>query len=131
MPLGPPDLSSTVRRFSTPGTRRRFDPSTTNADGYRAPGAATDTTGLGHTFPASGDTLTRFELQDTAGLYEVHTELELLTAKRSPSSAPDQWVVSIRGVVKTFQVVAAGPWLEGPAGANTWTVGVLQEVVAA
>ena len=131
MPLGPPDLSQTVRRFSTPGTRRRFAPSTTNADGFRPRAGPVDTPSIGHLFPASGDLLQRFSLQDVAGLYEVHCEIELLAPDRASGTPADQWVASVRGVTRTFEVVAAGPWLEGPTGANTWTVAVLQEVVSA
>lgn len=128
MSLGPPNMSSTVQRFSTPGTRRRDAPWSTNADGFRVDGASTDTVGLGHIFPASGDLLQRFSLQDTAGLFEVHTELELRTADREAGTPADQWLAIVRGNLRTFDVVAAGPWLEGPSGANTWTVAALQEV---
>ena len=131
MGLGPPNLSSTVARFSFPGVRRRFDSQTVNGDGY-AEANFTDTPTQGHLFPASGELLQRFSLQDVAGLFEVHSRIELRTRDREAGTPPDQWVYQVRagGPVRTFEVVAAGPWLEGPSGANTWTVAALQEVFA-
>ena len=128
MPLGPPNMAVTVFRFSTPGTRRAFGAWVTNGDGFPVPGAPTDTPGFGHFFPAGGDQLARFSLQDVAGLYIVRTVLEMQTAQREDGLPADQWLVFVRGVVREFEAVAARPWVEGPPGATTWTEAVLQEV---
>lgn len=129
MGIGPPKLAPVVASYSTPGTRRRFTgPTTTNADGYRADGAATDTATQGHIFPATGDTATRFELQDIAGMYEVHAEIELLPAAKDGSREADRWLASVAGAVRTFEVVASAPWMDGPTGASSWYAAALQEV---
>jgi len=127
-PLGPPNMTSVVLSYSIPGTRRRFGAFATNADGMRVRGAEVDTPGLGHLFPASGDILTRFGLQDVSGLFEVHTLLELRAAEPLAQVPSDWWIALVGARLVTFEVAAAGPWLEGPAGDNTWTVAVLQEV---
>jgi hypothetical protein len=131
MGLGPPNMSATVARFSFPGTRRRAGPWTTNADGLRTRGADVDTVSEGHLFPASGDILSRFALQDVAGLYELHTPLEMRAPEREGETPPDRWVAVVQGRQRVLEVVAAGPWMEGPTGATTWNVAVLQEVSAA
>jgi hypothetical protein len=120
-----------VASYSWPGTRRRFDsPATTNADGYRVSGPYTDTPAQGHTFAATGDTATRFELQDIAGLYEVHTATELRPADRATGVAADRWLTTVSGRARVFEVVAVRPWMSGPTGAATWHAALLQEVVA-
>jgi hypothetical protein len=129
--LGPPRLASTVTRFCFPGVRRRYTGLTTNGDGYQIKDGQTDLQTIGHVFPASGEILQRFSLQDVAGLFEVHTPTELKTADREAGTPADRWLVSIRGVQYEYEVQAAGPWLEGPAGLTEWTVAVLQQVVAA
>ena len=131
MGLGPPNMASTVARFSTPGTRRRPGAWTTNSDGFRVAGADVDTASEGHLFPASGDILARFSLQDVAGLYELHTPLEMRAPNRDAGTPADQWIATVQGRERVLSVVAAGPWLEGPAGATTWNVAVLQEVTTA
>jgi len=60
-----------------------------------------------------------------AGLFEVHTTLELSTADRATRTPPDQWVVG--GIAYECQAVA--PWLK-TVGARDFTVAVLQRVVA-
>lgn len=128
MGLGPPNMSSTVARFSFPGTRRRPGTWTTNSDNFRVAGPDVDTVSEGHLFPASGDVLSRFSLQDVAGLYELHTPLEMRTANREAQQPADQWVYTVQGRERVLEVVAAGPWMEGPNGATTWNVAVLQEI---
>lgn len=128
MGIGPPDMTGVVASYSTPGTRRRFAVATTNADGYRVDGAVTDTVSQGHIFPANGDTATRFELQDIAGLYEVHAEIELLPAAKDGSREADRWIATVAGSTRVLEVVASAPWIERPAGTATWFAAVLQEV---
>ena len=130
MPLGPPNMALTVFRFSTPGTRRSFGAWVTNGDGFPAPGSPTDTPGFGHFFPAGGDQMARFSLQDVAGLYVVRTILAMRTAERADGLPADHWLVNVRGVVREYEAVAARPWIEAPQGLNTWTEAILQEVVA-
>jgi hypothetical protein len=87
-----------------------------------------DTAGIGHCFPAGGDQMARFELEDVAGLYVVRTTLDMATADPAANTPPDQWLVNVRGLQRTFEVQAARPWLEGSTGATTWTEALLQEV---
>jgi hypothetical protein len=55
MPLGPPNLASTQRRFSFPITRTRYGVTTTNSDGLAVRGAAVTTTILAHVWDAPAD----------------------------------------------------------------------------
>jgi hypothetical protein len=125
-------MASVVLSYSTPGTRLRPGPVTTNADGMLVPGSETSTPSLGHTFPASGDLIRRFALQDVAGLYETHANIELRTAGPAGSGVlADRWQTTIRGQVRTFEVLRSAPWLEGPTGETTWHVAALQEIAPA
>ena len=128
MPLGPPNLGPVVYQFSTPGVRRRPGAVAVNADGFMVAAAPVDEPALGHTFPATGDTLRRFGLQDVDGLFEVHANIELLTANTQTGTQADRWLVTIAGQPRVFEVSKSAPWLSGPDGATTWWAAALQEV---
>lgn len=58
MPLGPPDLSSTVLSFSFDVTHRKPGAHVQNPEGYPIAGLATDTTVKAHVYPAPGSVST-------------------------------------------------------------------------
>ena len=130
MGIGPPNLGPVVDSYSTPGTLRRFGPFTTNADGFRIKGPAVDTPTQGHIFPATGDIIARFELQDVAGVYAVHTTAVLRSAQPLLQLPADHWLAVVEGQLRELEVLGVGPWIGGPLGAVNYWEAALQEVVA-
>lgn len=125
MPLGPPDLSATVRSFSFPITLRRFGPATVNADFRKVDGPPTDTEVLGHAFPAPGKTLQQLpEGYEGTRVIEVHLETVVVAGDEASQQPPDQ--VLYDGAI--FRVIKVSRWNEGPAGARSWNVVVAAEL---
>lgn len=117
MPIGPPDLSSTVERFSFPITRRRYGSSTTNADGMRVRGAAVDTEILAHAWDAPADVLANMpEGQIGTRVIEGHTTSSLRIADEGNDVAAD--VLIIGGL--QYEVIQVTDWRAGPAGATAY-----------
>lgn len=123
MALGPPQMASTVARFSVPVTRRRYEPSTTNADGLQASAGYTDTPIQAHVFPAKPKTLERMpEGHSSSNTIEGHAASDELRTILEGSEIPgDRYradVLIVDG--EQFEIFEASRWREGPAGAAVW-----------
>lgn len=118
MPLGPPNLASTARRFSTPVTRRRWAAPTPTAEGLLADPAPTETSGRAHHWPASGETLERLpEGTERTDVREGTTTMDLRVDDGSVARA-DSLVDDQTGV--EYTVVAVSPRRVGPGGVTRW-----------
>ena len=112
--LGPPDLSSTVSRFAFPVTRYRFGASTTNALGYRSPGAVTETAITAHVSPP-GAGITSEMLPQGAVLNDSRlawTTTECRVASTETGSRGDE--IGFAG--ERYKVVGVRPYRKGADG---------------
>lgn len=118
MPLGPPNLASTVLRFSFPVTRRRYAASTTNADGIRVRGAAAETTIRAHLYGATHETLERLaEGHVGARVIEGDTVDDVRTVNED-AQLPADLVRHVDG--RWYEVIELVEWRHGPAGAISY-----------
>jgi hypothetical protein len=115
MRRGPPDLSSTARRFAFPINRIRYGASTVNADGYTAQGSTTTVTIMAHVWPADGKTLERLP-EGYEGRYVIEgttpEDLQLGTADTRAD------VIEYDGV--QFEVFRVAPRAVGRQGIRSW-----------
>ena len=127
MMFGPPQMASTVARFSSTGIGLvDYGASVDNGEGLLAGDPQPPTPIVGHYFPAPGETITRLELESSANVLEVHTPEPSLTAQTKGSSQRGSVLVIDS---KTYAVVSLAPWFDGPAGDVSWQVAICQEVV--
>lgn len=110
MILGPPNLVSTVERFSMAMALRDYAPDSTTPDGMIAAGATVDTPIVGHYFPAKGDDVERLELQSPGSVYECHIPAAPVLIARKGSQQRGS-VLVFDG--RTFEVVELGQWFHG------------------
>ena len=115
MALGPPQLGSTVARFSFPVVRIRFAPDTVNADGLATRGAETRETIQAHVFPATRQTLATLpQGYEAARVVEGHSVDPWSAGDEDTQVPPDQMIY--RG--KRYRVITSGAWTDGPAGSD-------------
>jgi hypothetical protein len=124
--VGPPDLTSTVESFSMPMVIRDYGATTTTADGMLAAGATSDTSSIGHYFPAPGDAIERLELQSPGSVFEVHVPRDAVLVARKGDQQRGSLLVFAGG--RTFEVVGIGEWFHG-TGAGGYRQCWAQEVV--
>ncbi len=125
MPLGPPDLRSTVASFSVPIVVRDYLPSTTTVEGLIASNGYTDTPTTGHPFPAAASDIQRLELQSPGAVIECHTPAEDLRVAVKGSTERGSVIV---WQSREYEVRALGEWWAGPAGTDTYQQVWAQEV---
>lgn len=119
MPQGPPDLSSTAARFATPVVHRRYGVPTVTSERLLQDGAPTDTPGMAHHWPASGETLERLEEGTEAeNVREGTTSIAL----RGPEEAQalGTRADSILWGSDEYQIVELSPRAVGTDGVVTW-----------
>jgi carbohydrate-binding DOMON domain-containing protein len=123
MRRGPPDLSSTARRFAFPIQRIRYGTSTVNADGYTVRGSTTASSILAHVYPAPGEVLERlpegYEGRDVV----MGTTIEELTLGTETTRAD---VIVYSG--KQYEVFQVSPRATGRNGTRTWREFMAAEV---
>jgi len=126
--LGPPNLASTVERFSMAGlVERTYGPDSTTAEGMIAAGAVVDTPLVAHIFPAPGDTVARLELQGGGAVVEVHVpERGRVRAVRKGSQDRGTVIVWLG---RTYEVQQLGEWYSGADGSTGYQQAWAQEVV--
>lgn len=125
MLIGPPNMSSTVERFSFAIEVVEYAGVPETDEGLIPGGAETVTPSLGHFFPVDGETIERLELQNPGAVFGLHVPTPALTAVTKGST---QRASVLRFGGKDYEVKSLQPWLEGPAGTETWQVAVVQEV---
>lgn len=125
MPLGPPNLASTVLSFSFPVTHRAMGAPTVNADGYAIPSAAVDTTVLAHIHPAPAEVASMLpdgvSLDDTVQGHSTSTLWTL--GGGDPPAEPSRLVWDGR----VYRLFSLSRWRGGPAGAHSYRVFLAQE----
>jgi hypothetical protein len=117
VPLGPPDLRSTVLRFCVPVTLRRYPASTRNASGLEVRGAPTESTIRAHVWPFAGDDEQLPEGFEAGDAVEGNTPDEVLVDDSEAGTPADEivWQGS------TYEITSVGPWQGGPAqGSSTF-----------
>jgi hypothetical protein len=119
VPIGPPNLASTVSRFSFPISRTRYGPTTTDlATGLPVRGAAVTTTILAHVWDAPADVIALLpEGGERGRVVEGHTVdvLGVLGDDNDTVQAAD--LLGYDG--DTFRVIQVTRRSTGPTGAIT------------
>lgn len=116
MPLGPPNMASTVNRFATPVVRRRFAATTTNSDGKPVRGAETTTPFRAHVWDAPADVLALLpEGGERGHVIQGTTTLELRVDDSATGLPSD--VITYR--LRPHRVIQATTRTTGPAGTPT------------
>jgi hypothetical protein len=116
VPLGPPNLASTVDRFSFPVTLRRYAATTTNADGLPVRGASADTTIRAHVWDAPAEVLELLPEGARDGrVIEGHTTVDVRTDDVNSGLPADLIVYDGR----SFRVLEVTRRSTGPTGAVT------------
>lgn len=114
---GPPNLASTVARFSSQGTRRRYDPPTLTSEKLLADPEPTDTAASVHHFPATGETVAQLpEGTETTNVREGHTVSDFRGPDEDTGARADSF---IDRAGKEYQIVLVGPRAVGPLGEET------------
>ena len=127
MILGPPNMVSTVRSFSSGLIFRQYSPDSVTPDGMIAAGATTGTQGVGHYFPARGDDVARLELQSAGSTYEVHLpDAEGLVVRKG---SQQRGTLLVFDAGRTFEIVALGQWFHGNGSQGGYQQCWAQEVV--
>lgn len=116
MSVGAPNMASTIARYATPHTRRRYDTTTKNADGY----LASNTT----------DTAIRAYIHDADAKTVAERPEGLIGTRTIMGYSNDEFRVGEEvGQVKAdsviydgqeFRVYKATKWNSGSAAASTW-----------
>lgn len=125
MLIGPPDLSSTVERFSFPIVVRDYAADTATDEFLIAAGSTTDNATIGHVFPAKGADIARLELQSPGAVVEVHTPYKDMRVAVQGSQLRGS-VVVWNG--REYEVQALGDWWSGPDGQSGYQQAWAQEV---
>lgn len=120
-------MAPTARRFATPVTHRRYGPPVPTAEGLENEPEPTDTPGLAHHWPASGETLERLpEGYETSDVREGTTALALRLEDTATGARADSLLVG--GV--EYTVIAVAPRHTGPSGVVTLRSFVMARVQA-
>ena len=123
--LGPPDLSGTVDRFAWPVTRHRYAASTTNADGYRVPGATASASITAHVTMPSGQQIQRLPEGIEPGDARIaYTSADLRVADPVTGARGDE--IDVFG--ERYQVAAIRPYRAGASGAASYIEATLVRV---
>ena len=127
MALGPPNLASTVSRFSMPAVRRRYGPPTQTDEKLLADGVPTESPVQIHHWPASGETIEQLpEGTEKTNVREGTTTSDI----RGPVELTGERADSIVIGAKEYTVVSVGPRNTGSAGTLTAQSLVMTEVQA-
>ncbi len=120
MPLGVPNLASTVESFSVPTTRIEIGaPATTNVDGFPVDDEVTVSTILAHTFPAPGAQVVHTaDGQEAVDKVESHTTADLHVAVEATGQRGSRIVFA----GNQYEVQSVGPRATGPTGVITWRI---------
>lgn len=122
MTIGAPDLESTVERFATTKTRRRYSPSSTTASGLKV-AAYVDSTITAYIHDAPAEVIEQLpEGHEGNRTVQGYTPDELRVA--SPSFRGD--VVIHEGA--SFEVIQLARWGSGSAATVTWSSFVAVQV---
>lgn len=125
MPIGPPNLASTVGRFAFPVTRIRYAAPTEDASGLVTRGAGVSTTIQAHVHDAPAKVIQTLPEGHTSGrVVQGYTPDDVRTADSDTETPADDVVYAST----TFMVVRVGEWASGPAGTRTWREFVAVEV---
>lgn len=125
MPMGPPNLASTARRFSVPVTHRRYPAPTTTAEYLLNDPEPTDTPGRAHHWPEPGTTLERApEGYESTEIRAGTTALDLRVEADGGIRADS--LLDQAGV--EYTVILTAPRNIGPDGTVTWRSFVMARV---
>lgn len=126
MLIGPPEMGSTVARFSFPISVVDYAADTVTGENMIAAGAEILTQTFGHKFPLAGEEIDRLELQSPGAVFALHTPApDLVVAVKGSKQRGS--VLRFDG--RDYEVKALKPWEGGPAGAAVWHEAIVQEVV--
>lgn len=116
MSLGAPNMSSTIARYATPHTRRRYDTTTKNADGYFVANA-TDTSIRAYIHDADAKTVAaRPEGLEGTRTIMGYSNDEIRVGQDVGQVKADSVIVD----GEEFRVYKATKWNSGPAAATVW-----------